>query len=73
MEKISGMSNERKCSVEVVVINEDKVSNEGMSLEMLNDEIIAMDSIQVVSEEVISKDSMEQVRLRKVLMITHTA
>ena len=57
VEKFNGMSDEKNSLVETVVINEDNVSHEALSLQVINKEIIATDS--VIMQEVIEKVSID--------------
>ena len=52
------MSNIEKSSLEIAVVRDDKENNEKMSLQMLDVEIINMNSIENVTEEVITKDNI---------------
>ncbi|CAB3985600.1 Hypothetical predicted protein [Paramuricea clavata] len=57
VEKFNGMSDKKNSLVETVVINEDNVSDEALSLQVVNKEIIASDS--VIMQEVIEKVSID--------------
>ncbi|CAB3987619.1 DNA transposase THAP9, partial [Paramuricea clavata] len=57
VEQFNGMSDKKSSLVETVVINEDSVSDEGLSLQVVNEEIIATDSVRI--QEVIEKVPIE--------------
>ena len=56
VEKFNGMSDEKSSLVETIVMNEDSVSDEALSLQVVNEEIIAMDS--VVIEKITIEDNV---------------